>query len=352
MANRILLPKYTSKDAPILIATMLPMAIVMNAILFGGSYFTSAFKLLAITATTFTFLALAFVLYGMVAISLRERFPNEDDLFKRLIISISIFALMSIISISLLLRGYEFIRFYGYSFSETDFTQCYLTILVTNVFLTFLNEGVSQFEKYKATTKETEALKKEYMQSQLLGLKSQMNPHFLFNSLNTLSSLIQECPDKAEDFLDHMSKVYRYLLRHSEEQLVTLGTELNFIDSYCYLLKARHGEGLQIHEYVTEDQKEYLLPPLTLQMLLENTINQNSISKSQPLVITISAQQETLEIRNSLQPKVTVSETDHALENIDNKFKLLCQKSLNVLHVDGFRKIELPLIPAKMELLA
>src|SRR5205085_5679631 len=137
--------------------------------------------------------------------------------------------LMSAVYVSLILRGYDYFNFFGYEYAEPDFIKCYTSIIVVNIFLTFLNEGVYRFEKYRATVTETEQLKKEYMQSQLLGLKSQMNPHFLFNSLNTLSSLIHEDAETAENFLDHMSKVYRYLLRNNDEQLVKLGTELNFI---------------------------------------------------------------------------------------------------------------------------
>src|SRR5206468_4198254 len=108
----------------------------------------------------------------------------DQELFKRLAICLSIFFLMSAVYIALLLLAYDNFHFFGYEYSEHDFTRGYITLMVINIFLTFLNEGLYRFEKYRATITETEQLKKEFMHSQLLGLKSQMNPHFLFNGLN------------------------------------------------------------------------------------------------------------------------------------------------------------------------
>ena len=175
-----------------------------------------------------------------------------------------------------------------------------------------------------------------------------MNPHFLFNSLNTLSSLIQEDADKAEDFLDHMSKVYRYLLRNNEEQLVKLETELNFINSYAYLLKSRHGDGLYIDVHVPLTGREQMIPPLTLQMLVENVLNQNSISKNRPLHISIKLVHNWIEVRNKVQPKMNNNEEGwEVIDNIANKYKLLCGCDIIIREMSNERLIQLPLIPNK-----
>ena len=252
MGKPLTIPKFHTKDFTVLVATMLPMSILLNYFLYDIAYFSSVSRFLITTLVTFFCIGCAFLTYGFVAIFFRNRFPEDRQLAKRIAICLSVFYLMSAIYMSLLLWGYEFLGFYGYKYTDNDFLQVYVMLIVTNTFLTFLNEGIYRFEKFKSTLKETEQLKKEYMHSQLLGLKSQMNPHFLFNGLNTLSSLINEDAEKAEEFLDHMSKVYRYLLRNNEEQLVTVATELNFIQSYYFLLKARHKEGLQLHIEVTE----------------------------------------------------------------------------------------------------
>lgn len=343
------IPTYSSKDLQIMLFTMLPMAVVMNFTIWGTPYFTNLWHFTAATVVSFALLCLSFIVYGIVAVSLRYRFPKEEEVPKRLFITITIFILMSAVVISLVLRGYDYVDFFHYNFFEDDFVKAYLGFVVVNIFLTFLHEGVSRFDKYKVTIKETEQLKKEYMQSQLLGLKSQMNPHFLFNSLNTLSSLINEAPQKGEEFLDHMTKVYRYLLRNNEEQLVSLETELTFLKSYYFLLKARHTEGLQVDFDIPDEYLTCQIPPLTLQMILENALNGNSVSRSSPLVVTITVNDSGLEVRNSLQPKINTLADGEALENIDNKFRLLCQKELIVQNDVKERCIVLPLIPNKAE---
>jgi LytS/YehU family sensor histidine kinase len=217
-----------------------------------------------------------------------------------------------------------------------------------NIFLIFLNEGVAQFERYKTTLMQTEQLKKEYLQSQLLGLKSQMNPHFLFNSLNTLSSLIHEDSERAEDFLDHMSKVYRYLLRNNEEHLVKLTTELDLIKSYYFLLKKRHCDALNIALDIPEEYLTAEIPPLTLQMLVENTISQNSLTKNEPINIAISAVDGKIHMIHNVQPKLYGSkESEEALDNIANKFRLLTQKEIEIIEQPGKREVLLPLVQQK-----
>ena len=239
------------------------MTLVLNYVLFGTRYFKELSVFLIAGAVTFVILALAWMAHGWVAVTLRNRLPNENDTNKRLVIAIAIFSIMTAVTLTLVFWGYDYINFFGYILDEGKFTGAYIVGFVANIFVTLLHEGVYRFEKWKATLLETEQLKKEYLQSQLLGLKSQMRPHFLFNSLNSLSSLINENPAQAEAFLDEMSKVYRYLLRNNEEQLVKVKDELNFLHSYFYILKARHGDGLELHIEVDDKQKDLFIPPLT-----------------------------------------------------------------------------------------
>jgi len=335
-------------DLTILLASMLPMTALIDYFLYGEAYFRHALLFVCTSLTTFLVLALAFMVYGLVAISLRNRFPEEHQVFKRILICLSIFYLMSAVFMSIVLIGYDSLHFFGYQYSENNFLRCYLAFIVINTFLTFLNEGVYRFERYRSTTRETEQLKKEYMHSQLLGLKSQMNPHFLFNSLNTLSSLIHEDAGTAEDFLDHMSKVYRYLLRNNEEQLVSVATELTFIRSYFFLLKARHGEALHLEADVTGSARDCTIPPLTLQMLFEQILNQNAMSRQNPLRISISAEGGMLVVRNNIQPRIkSVELHGEVLDNIANKYRLLCQQEIVVEEDEGVQSVKLPLITAK-----
>lgn len=348
MAIKVNIPRYTSKDFPIMVATMLPGAVLMNYFLYGTRYFSELNVFVLTTIVSFLALCLAYLFYGLVAISLRNRFPGDDEVFKRLTITITIFVLITGVYLSVVCRAYDLFDFMGYEYNEANFSKCFIAFVTMNIFLTFLNEGVSRYENYRNTLTETEQLKKEYMQSQLLGLKSQMNPHFLFNGLNILSCLIQEDAEKAEEFLDHMSKVYRYLLRNNEEQLVDLQTEISFIRSYYFLLKQRYAEGLQLSISVDPESLKDQLPPLTLQMIFENVLANNTISKNCPLHIEIHSSGDELIIKNSIQPKLNcVDCCEEVLENVANKYKLLCQKQVVTQEALSERIIRLPLIPCK-----
>jgi two-component system, LytTR family, sensor kinase len=330
-----------------MLGSMLVLALILNFNLFDN-YFSDVSVFFWSTLVTFIILVPAFIFYGMIAISLRNRFPNDSQTIKRVIICIGVFLLLSAVVIAFLLLIYETVHFLDYEFSEDDYTNCYLATIVMNIFLTFLNEGISQFERYKITLIETEQLKKEYLQSQLLGLKSQMNPHFLFNSLNTLSCLIQEDEEKAEDFLDHMSKLYRYLLRNNEDHLVNLRTEIDMVRSYYFLLKKRHSDALILIIDIPEKYFNHEIPPLTLQMIIENAVNQNSLTKIDPLNITVKAVNDEIEIQYNKQPKLYgTKEGEEAIDNIANKFRLLTQREIEIVEETEKRIIRLPLLGKK-----
>jgi two-component system LytT family sensor kinase len=341
------LPQYSGKDYIIMVWTITPFTIILNSIIFGMRYFTEWQVFAVASVVAFLFLCVSFILYGGVAVAFRNRFPMDDQFMKRTMIIVALFIIMTGLLILLLFTIYESIGPLNFTFREGSFIGAYSATVVLNIFLTILHEAVAKFASYKATLVETEQLKKEYMQSQLLGLKSQVNPHFLFNGLNSLSSLISEDPEKAEQFLDEMSKVYRYLLRNDEEQLVELETELRFIASYYYLLSVRYGEGIVLTTDIADEQRELMIPPLTLQMLFENAFNLNTISKEHPLRISIrSVEDGWLEVKNNIQAKLgsDVQTNKEGLDNIINKFRLLCQQTVTIEESASHRVIRLPLI--------
>jgi two-component system LytT family sensor kinase len=341
------LPQYSGKDYIIMLWTVIPFSVLLNSIIFGKDYYTSWSIFAGATVITFLVIAVSFVIYGGVAVAFRERWPLDSMFVKRTALLLGLFVIMTGLIMLLLFNIYESISFFQFTISNGTFAGAYGATVVLNVFLTILHEAVSKFESYKATLIETEQLKKEYMHSQLLGLKSQVNPHFLFNGLNSLSSLISEEPAKAERFLDEMSKVYRYMLRNDEDQLVELQTELNFIASYYYLLHVRYGDGVQLIIDVPAEQRERQIPPLTLQFLFEHAFNRNMISKERPLIIEIrSLSCDWLEVKNNIQEKVGADDHAHkeGLENIVNKFRLLCQQTVNIEDSGTHRIVRIPLI--------
>ncbi|HTD95037.1 MAG TPA: histidine kinase, partial [Chitinophagaceae bacterium] len=281
------LPRYTNKDLSILLWTVTPFSIILNCILFGASYFLELRVAVIATLITFGVISGSFLLYGNIAVAFRSRFPDEKNFFKRTMLVIFLFLIISALLIYGLVSTYHFIGILEGDYQDR-FTWAYLATGILNIFLTFLHEGISRFESWKNDLTETETLKIAYKQSQLMGLKSQVNPHFLFNSLNSLSGLIQEDTDRAEKFLDEMSRVYRYMLRNEEEQLVPLSTELQFIQSFFALLKARYNEGIEMQIDIREKDKTKFLPPLSLQVIMENALYQNKIARESPLVFRIS----------------------------------------------------------------
>ncbi|WP_460634175.1 sensor histidine kinase [Larkinella terrae] len=189
-------------------------------------------------------------------------------------------------------------------------------------------------------------MQQEKTEVQMRALQSQVNPHFLFNGLNTLSSLIDEAPRQASEFVDELSNVYRYLLRSNENELVTLSDELRFIRSYFHLLQTRFGRSVQLHVSVNEPLKAALVPPLTLQLLVENAVKHNVILPDQPLTIRIrTTSNDLLIVENNLQRKnLRIESNGVGLSNIDHKYRLLNQPVPLVGEADGWFQVILTLL--------
>jgi PAS domain S-box-containing protein len=168
-------------------------------------------------------------------------------------------------------------------------------------------------------------LQKENLQSQFEVLRQQVNPHFLFNSLNVLTSLIKLEPDLAEKFTEHLSKVYRYVLENKEKDLVKLRTELEFLEAYIFLLNIRFMDKIEIKVSISESENELLILPLALQLLIENAIKHNAMSKKNPLYIEIFIEDgNILNVVNNLQEREShMASTGLGLKNIEHRYKLL-----------------------------
>lgn len=192
-----------------------------------------------------------------------------------------------------------------------------------------------------------ERLKQEKTEVQMRALQAQINPHFLFNSLNTLSSLIDESPRQAGEFVDELSSVYRYVLRANDTDLTPLRDELHFIESYFHLLKTRHGEGIRLEIAVGRNRYDDLIPPLTLQLLVENAVKHNVVLPDQPLTVRIATTPSgDLVVENTLQRKrLRVDSVGIGLSNIETKYRLLDQPAPRVEERDGWFRVTIPLLP-------
>lgn len=206
-------------------------------------------------------------------------------------------------------------------------------------------EGAYLWQQWRTTSAEKENLIQLEWQARFDLLKNQINPHFLFNSLNVLSSLIGEDPVKAEQFTNELSKVYRYLMQRSNEELVPLSSELRFIESYAHLLQTRYGDSFQLVVEVDEGFNDDYLPALTLQLLVENAVKHNVVSREQPLTVYIRSRGGGwLSVENRIQKKaVRVLSTGVGLANIRHKFMLLKLEGIQVEEVEGIFRVGIPL---------
>lgn len=186
--------------------------------------------------------------------------------------------------------------------------------------------------QFRFADKQREKLEKDKLKAELNQLKGIVNPHFLFNNLNSLSALIGEDPDKAQQFLDELTQVFRYLLRNNQTELTTLEEELRFIQTYYQLLRTRYGPGIELTIHTDSSYNKLLIPPLTLQLLVENAVKHNRIQKDRPLVIEmLPTSDQRLIVRNNIAPKEnTVESTGIGLQTIDARYKMLNRSGIQI----------------------
>lgn len=206
--------------------------------------------------------------------------------------------------------------------------------------------GAYFFRQWEQTTMEAEKLKQQNLISQYEALKNQVNPHFLFNSLNALTTLIAEDQNLAIEFVQRVANVYRYVLQNKDKELVSLNEEVQFIKAFLFLQKIRFGENLKINFEIPECVDSYMIAPLTLQMLVENAIKHNIISLEKPLYINIIFDCGTqIIVKNNIQKKISSNgSTGIGLKNISERYRLLMNKVVTISEINNEFIVCIPLI--------
>lgn len=207
-----------------------------------------------------------------------------------------------------------------------------LIIMIAVLFIVHVYETVflvKEAESEKVMHAQTEKAKAE---AELEALKNQIDPHFIFNSLNTLSHLIEEDPLKARRFNDHLADVYRYILQNKARDLVLIREEINFLNDYFALLKIRFEEAVQLHLHITENQlDQFLIPPISLQVLAENAIKHNEFNDGSPLILDICLDGDELVVQNNLRKKwLRKVSSKVGLQNLEERYKLTTNKSITI----------------------
>jgi two-component system LytT family sensor kinase len=266
--------------------------------------------------------------------------------------------LITTVSISMILAGS--IYYLGiFQFS----TLCGIeTITPWNQFLIdmiralFLSVALCVFNQFYWVSKDKSALelsiaelKEEMMSSKYHSLKAQISPHFLFNSLNTLTSLMYEDRDLASDFVSRLASCYRYILDHREQDVISLRKELQFLDSFVFMMTVRHKNAIKIHTEVSEHYLEYKIPTLCIQMLVENALKHNYYSKEQPIDIEITTNQGCLVVVNNIRKrKEQKNNTGLGLSNIRKRYAFYTDQEVRVFDDGSTFEISLPLLKSDL----
>lgn len=319
--------------------TMPVFLMFFSYLLVGSRYFASFKTFIGATLLNGIILTCTFLIQNKVNTIISNRYSSLNQTIQRVAVSVVVHAVLSGIFLLLVATLYVKFRLFDSTLSYKTLLIIYIVNMMAIVLTMVIQETFHSLGHWKHHEFNKEKLLKENIQGQLQSLKAQISPHFLFNSLNSLSTLIAEDSAKAEEFVDQMARVYRYLLQTNQStinednvnHLTSLSNELNFIESYYHLLKTRYGEGMFMTISVDEKYLTYLIPPLTLQLLIENAVKHNVIRSSRPLLVEISTiENGLLQVKNNLQKKnvsglENLESTRIGLANIQTKYHLLAQ---------------------------
>ena len=217
-----------------------------------------------------------------------------------------------------------------------------IALLISSVYLAF-----TYFMHWEQALRESEDLKHEALQAQFNALKSQVNPHILFNNLNSLATLITEDQEMAVEFVHRFANVLRYVLQSMDKRVVELETELQCVDAYMFLFQIRFEDNIKLKISIPEKYYHYAIAPLTLQMLLENAVKHNIISNEHPLtvVMEIDPDGDALIVRNTIRKKnVQDDATQVGLKNIQNRYKYLDKRGITIDENESEFTVTIPLL--------
>lgn len=243
----------------------------------------------------------------------------------------------------IVLTMYCFRLLFDFEFGSSLQPTILISIAITLVISIFLHSR-EFFLNWRKLELDAVKLRNENLTSKYESLKSQLDPHFLFNSLNVLTNLVYTDADKSAKFIKQLSEVYRYVLDVRNKELVPLAEELKFAESYLFLQRIRFGDKLIVNNSLTG--VDSLIPPLALQILLENSIKHNIISEDDPLTITLSVQDEFIVVENNLQRKALPHEqsTGIGLENISKRYEFVSDRKIVIEETAEVFRVKLPLI--------
>lgn len=275
---------------------------------------------------------------------LEEKLSWKDSFTKRLISELTITFIITPVLITA--SYYSFYNFYwdmSIYFPSAIFYNS-IGIFISLFFLAFVNAGYF-LTNWKNASIRAEVLEKENIKSQLIALQNQLSPHFLFNNFNILSALMDEDLDTAKRYLHNLSEVFRYILQNKYNEVVSLEDELKFITNYSFLLQTRFKKKFNLRIEVEEQYKKLKIPPVSLQVVLENALQHNEVSEKYPLQVDITSDGQEIVVTNKIKPKKgKINSTKTGLNNIARRYEFITYKKLRINNDNEMFTIALPLI--------
>ncbi len=282
--------------------------------------------------------------YRTIIIEYHKRFKDQVTQWKSLI-WFAVVIIASYVVVNAVVGRIVIFVFPEVLLTDEENTAITIATILIILLMLAIYEGLYYYNRFRASESKRTELERLATEQSLNTLKNQVNPHFLFNSLNTLVTLIPEDEKMAVRFVQELSKTYRTILDLRDEKLITLQKELNALESYIYLLKTRFQGKIDIQNALDIDTKDFLVLPLSLQILIENAVKHNIVSNARPLQVKIEVDDGFLIIRNNLQRKRQVSSsTKLGLANIKSRYDLIAHESIEIIETEKEFIVKLPLI--------
>ena len=328
------------RTSAVVVLAIYAMFTIIRVVIMPGQTFLWHFEL-----SVFGLVAIAFFGVAVKVIDdfLDKRYPFERNVFKRIFLQ---FVITFVVVITFRLANYSWLMpMMPFKMSK----ELWYTSFAVNLFMVLsvilYIFGFHFFRRWKEQQVLAAELEKEKTLVQYDNLKNQLNPHFLFNSLSSLNSLIFENPQLASEFFQQLSKVYRYVLENKEKNLVSLDTEIKFVKHYVQLLKARFEEGMDVSFDINELALGKGITPVTLQILIENAMKHNTTQKSNPLDIKIFTEGDYLVVQNNVQKRQVIeSSNGQGLENLKNLYHYLSEKEVVMEETPNTFTVKIPLL--------
>lgn len=332
-----------------ILANLLLSFIIM--LLFMGNIFESFRGFLIMLGWAFAICSTQWLGHGLIFDYLDRKISWIEHPVKRAVAGLAALVIYSVIAFYLIQTLFIYLNSGQMPAVTWKWVMSFILYPVLISFtITVTFTAVGFFKAWKTSFMRAEKLNTEMMAYKYEVLRNQINPHFLFNSFNVLSDLVYENQDQAVKFIQRLSNLFRYVLESRDKELVPLGEELSFVDSFAYLLKMRFDDKLRIIIDLKAENDEWIVP-VSIQTLIENAVKHNEVSDEYPLEIRIGKSNGFIDVSNSLRPKAADSEsTKIGLKNLQQQFAFFTKQEMKIVKADGVFRVSIPLIRSLNEI--